>query len=158
MERWRFLNFLASLYVFVCVLNCYAIAQPVEEQHRALRSAKTVRIVVDQSYGKAKGISLPFEDVARRVLEYAGLKTSGVDAKDYDVTLRIQAQGRAESFTYTPGGTLYSGASVSGVISLEIPGISACKKSFSGSISPPGTVNVNRYLFMLNLTPHSAVS
>ena len=114
------------------------------ERKPAFRHTRTVKIMVEQSYGEAEGVSLPFEDIARRLCRYAGLEVVGVDAEDYDVTLKIQAKGSAVRAMYIPIGYQYSGASLSGSISLEIPRIPAYKKSFKGYSSPPREVK-NRY-------------
>ena len=107
------------------------------ERNPAFRHTKTVKIMVEQSYGEAKGVSLPFEDIARRLCQYAGLQIVETDAKNYDVTLKIKTNGRALGALYKPGTFQYSGASLSGTISLEIPRIPAYEKSFKGYIKPP---------------------
>ena len=112
----------------------------------AFRHTKTVKIIVNQSYGEAEGVSLPFEDIARRLCQYAGLQVVEAEAEDYDVTLKIQAKGEAEGNFYTGSisGYQYSGASLSGTITLKIPGIPAYKKYFEGYISPPFTI-IDKY-------------
>jgi HEAT repeat protein len=107
-----------------------------KEQIKALHSAKTVRIVVSQSYEKAEDISLPFEDLAGKLFKYAGLKVVGADVKDYDVALKVQAKGKPLGTVQTEKKIKYSGASLSGTISLEIPRLPDYKKSFKGSMSP----------------------
>ena len=124
----------------------------------AFRHTKTVKIIVNQSYGEAEGVSLRFEDIARRLCQYAYLEVVGADIKKYDVSLKIQAKGRAigKEYEIKTHGVLpyisrrycYAGASLSGTISLEIPGIPAYTKSFKGYISPPygmTTVSSNPY-------------
>ena len=63
---------LIIILIFLCalliILNNYVIAQPTKEQIEAFRSAKTVRIIVKQSYNEAKGVSLPFKNVAQATL------------------------------------------------------------------------------------------
>ena len=135
MKRGKLVIFLIFLSMFLYLMNGYSTAQPSEEQFTAFRSAKTVRIIVNQFYGEAKGVSLPFEYVAGRLLQkYARLKVVKADAKNYDVTLSIEAKGEAKSSERYP--TNYSGASLSGTISLEIPNIPVYKKSFYGYETP----------------------
>jgi hypothetical protein len=86
-----------------------------------------VRVVVEESYGVAGGVSLPFEDKARDLLKYAGIKVVGADAEDYDITLRIQAKGRARAPYHH---ITYSSASLYGLISLEIKGVPVYSDSF----------------------------
>ncbi len=114
------------------------------ERHSAYRHTRTIRIIVKQSYDKAKDVSLPFEDVARRICRYAGLKVVNADADDYDVVLKIQAKGSAINAFYfgTIDGYHYSGASLSGIISLKAPIIPAYEKSFEGYISPPESIGI----------------
>lgn len=139
MKKFRYVIFSIFLIVFFIALNSYVMAQLTEEQLEAFRSAKTVRIVVEQSYGKVGGVSLPFEEVAKRFLgKYAGLKVVVTEGEHYDLKLKIEASGWARGAEYEQdrliktGKTqyLYTGASLRGSISLEIPGIPSYKKSF----------------------------
>lgn len=116
------------------------------ERHPTFRNTRTVKITVKQSYGKAEDVSLPFEAVAQKLAKYAGLNLVGADDKDYDVTLKIQARGNARgayytrSFPYSLAGYQYSGAFLSGMITLEIPGIRTYKKTFEAEIKPPSEI------------------
>jgi hypothetical protein len=137
MKKFKPVILLISFSLFFVILNGYVIAQPSKKQIEAFHSAKTVQIVVEQSYGEAKDVSLPIMDVARRLLEYAGLQVVGSNVKNYDLYIKIEAEGKALSFSYTPGGKLYTGASLAGSISFEISGIPIYKKSFDAIKSPP---------------------
>ena len=143
------------LTIYLCalllILGNYAQAQKTKEkpltkeQIEAFRSAKTARISVEQSYRYARGVKLPFEDVAGSIFKnYAKLTLVGSDATDYDLNIKITASGRAVGSNYGIGpGTLYTGASVYGTISLEISGIPVYEKKFSGSISPPKKLKIS---------------
>lgn len=140
-----------SLCALLLILGNYAQAQSskekplTKEQIEAFRSAKTARISVEQSYRYARGVKLPFEDVAGRIFKnYANLTLVGSDATDYDLNIKITASGRAVGSNYGLGpGTLYTGASVYGKISLEISGIPVYEKKFSGSIRPPKKLKIS---------------
>ncbi len=114
------------------------------ERHPAFRHTRTVKIIVKQSYGEAKDVSPPFEAVAQKLVKYAGLSLVGADAKGYDVTLKIQARGNAMGASYIGRSRLdgyqYSGAFLSGMITLEIPGIHTYKKTFKAEIKPPSEI------------------
>jgi hypothetical protein len=97
--------------------------------------AKTVRITVEQSYGIAKGVSLPFEDLAQRLLEYAGVSVVGSDEKGYDATLRIQAKGAPIGAKYNLG-YFYTGARLKGEILFAIQDSRPFKKTFEGKLLP----------------------
>ncbi len=75
------------------------MAQPSKQQIEAFRSARTVRIVVNQSYGRAKGVSLPFGDIAKRFLGHADLRIV-TNTEDYDLMVKIEAEGRALGASY----------------------------------------------------------
>jgi len=137
LKKWKVGSFLISLSVFICFLNGYVTAQPTDEQLEAFRSVKTVRIIVDQSYSEAEGVSLPFEEVTKRFLESAGLKVVGSDVKMCDATLRIEAEGEALGASYRNFGYQYTGAKLSGDISFEIPGVLPYKKFFEGTEPVP---------------------
>lgn len=149
MKKNMFNIIVISLCMLFYAFTVNVTAQPTEEQLKAFRSAKTVIMIVNQSYkvedgDEIKDVSLPFEEVAKRILQYAGLKVAGNNAKYYDVTLRIQSKGEAKSIHYTIG-TRYSAASLSGIILFESAGIQAYKKSFKGYISPPFIIGEDKY-------------
>jgi HEAT repeat protein len=145
-----------SLCALFIILNNYAIAQPTQEQQltqeqtEAFRSAKTVKIMVEQSYKylgvkKIESISLPFKDDAEEFLMlFTKLKVSESDVKNYDLEIKIEAEGMALSAMYSGsfGGTFYTGASVGGSISFEMPGVPIYKKPFKRTRKPPPTVGI----------------
>lgn len=139
MKSSSFVSFLISLAIYVNSPSCCAKAQPSKEQLKAFHSAKTMLIMVDQSYGKAESVSLPFEDVTSRLFsEYGGLTglEPSTTAKNYDVTLMIQADGEALGADYGKS-HCYSGVSLKGTIGLQMQGISDYDKPFDAFITPP---------------------
>lgn len=137
-KRCAFVSLLVSLGAFVYFLNSYAIAQPSEEQLKAFRFIKTIYLLVLQSYDEANDVSLPIERDAKRILEDGGLSVITDDTKDCDAILTIQLKGAALGTRYGEiggfiSGVRYSGASISGEISLEVPGVlNICRRSFGG--------------------------
>ena len=149
-----------SLCVLLLILNNYSIAQTTEEQQltkeqlEAFRSAKIVRLEIKQSYAEAEGVSCRFfEKLTRKVLEdYAQCEVVGLDAEEFDLTIKINATGqalsRAYKYIYFYKNTriynyphiFYPGATISGTIELEIQGIPPYTKTFSGVNEPPETL------------------
>ena len=123
--------------IFICMVVSVYAQTMTKEQEDAFRSAKTARIVVKQSYGEAKDVSLPFEDFAQRLLKYAGLKI--VKTKSADMTLNIEAEGRAIGANYGKH-YIYSGASLSGMITLELSNMAPYKRDFKGVKHPSPTL------------------
>ncbi len=115
-----------------------------QEQIKAFRSVKTVRIVVNQSYEKAKDVSLPFEDWTGKLLTNAGLKVVGSEAKRYDAVIRIRARGKPLGAVYSLERYEYAGASLSGTISIEIPNIPSYEEPFRSIIEPPDKIGSAR--------------
>lgn len=148
MKRWVFVSLLVSVGIFF--LNGHATAQPSEEQLNAFRPIKTIYLLVLQSYDEANDVSLPIERDAKRILEDGGLSVITDDTKDCDAILKIQLKGAALEERYEEkyreivrliSRVQYSGASISGEISLEVPGVlNICRRSFGGQISPPHSI------------------
>jgi len=137
------------LFVLLIILNNYVIAQSnkghdlTKEQLEAFRSAKTVRIEVNQSYWKMEKFSLPFDTVAKRLLESVGIKVASQIEETYDLLLIIEVKGvplGADYLGTRDGGHYYLGASFNGFISLNINGIPPYKKTFEDEVKPPGSV------------------
>lgn len=143
MNKIRFVISLIFIIVFFIVLNGYVIAQPTQEQEltkaqlEAFRSAKTVRIEIDQNYGVAD-ISLPFEEIAKTLIKHAGLQVVSPDANDYDLKLSLVIRGQGLSRYYANVQmSLYTGASLSGSIALRMQGKPIYKRTFKRVKEPP---------------------
>jgi len=118
-----------------------------QDRHPAVKNTETIKITVKQSYSSdfssSESISLrSFSEMAERVFGGAGLKAVSADVGKADVILKIQAKGRALGAMYkdnigVSSSYRYTGASLSGTISLKVPGIPVIKKSFKGAIDPP---------------------
>ncbi len=104
---------------------------------------RVIRVVVEQTYEEAKGVSLPFFDDAKRILEtYGGYKVVDVQAKEYDATLYIKAKGTPLGATYVGqlSGWHWSGAKIEGSLKLVVREKTLHKRSFSHKESPPFTI------------------
>jgi len=165
MNRWRFLSFLSFLgiLVFFCVGCVTTLPRPNSEslskkQINAFRSAKTVRIVVDQSYADTAEAFLPFEKVTGSLLECAGLKVVKANIKDYDAILKIHAKGEAVGNYYSDHRFRYTGVALSGIISFEVPSITPYVKSFSHTPGSYSTIDslYGSDLYYDSSTPSSA--
>ena len=112
-----------------------------------LRKAKIVKIVVDQGYSYRSSsdlhiiedFSLPFEDVARQLLNSFGIDVTN-DINKADAILEIESSGQALEHTYTDEIGLYKrehlvygGARLFGTIVLTTPDrSSSIKRAFEG--------------------------
>ncbi|MDA2914520.1 hypothetical protein MYX77_11315, partial [Acidobacteriia bacterium AH_259_A11_L15] len=95
-----------------------------------------LRVLIEQGYGEAD-IELPFEQLVEEILAPAGVELLGSEATTFDATLTIKVRGRAHGGEYRGPGFLYSGALVSGTISLEGREGPALERDFCRGISPP---------------------
>jgi HEAT repeat protein len=156
----KFVILTISLFALLLILNDYAPAQTsqdlplTKEQIEVFRSAKIVRLEIKQSYAEAEGVSCRFfKKLTRKVLEdYAQCEVVGLDAEEFDLTIKINATGQAlsraykyvylikETIMYRDPRLFYAGASISGTIELEIQGIRPYTKTFSGVNEPPETL------------------
>jgi hypothetical protein len=118
--------------------NNFVLAQMTKEQVEAFRSAKSVKVVVEQSYGSAEGISLPFKEVATKLIKHAGLQVMDSNSEDFDLKLTIVARGQGLSRYYSNvQETLYTGASLSGSIAIETQGRLRYEQAFQRVLEPP---------------------
>lgn len=141
------------IYLFYLVYLFHGCSEKIpstlnEEHLEALRSVRTVRIIVIQKYSKTVGkieyISLPFEKVAIRLLKYSGTKVLKENDLSYDATIKIKVRGYATSNRYEGirGSNSYpewryDGANLGGIISWEINDFPAFEKDFSGEAGGP---------------------
>jgi len=117
-----------------------------QERIKALNSVKRVRVAVIQSYEKAAELNLPFEDWTRKLLEYAGRKALEAEARHYDMAITIRAKGKPLGAVYSLERYEYSGASLSGSISIELPNLPPDTEIFESTINPPdkiGSIHFN---------------
>jgi len=128
------------------------------------KNVKIIEISLEDSYGDAKDVNLPFEKISKQILKYAGIQFIKANEQSYDAVLKINAEGQpisaeyeyksAQRFDYRPeyewlspdkskyvsAGHYFSGASLSGTISFEVSNILICQKSFYGSVKPKSTI------------------
>lgn len=129
----------------------------VDEQVRAeLRAVRTVRLEVKQTYDfsrddesepatprpapEGKGF-LPLLPLATEIVKFAGWRVApgGTPA---DLTVRIEVMGRAlgAEYTGTISGYQYSGAALTGTVTLERNGQTLLEQSIEGEVSPPYSI------------------
>lgn len=131
------------------------------EAANAVRAAKTVRLVVEQSFKHdvtnakpeeaqqyAEGLRelrLGFDSTAARFLAFAGVN-AGTDAADARVVVTVKAVGEALSASYRGynlGGRLFSGAALSGAISVAHDGVIVGEYPFARVVSPPSQISTD---------------
>jgi HEAT repeat protein len=108
-----------------------------------VKDIKTIQVLVQQTFGEAGPISLPFYRDAKRNLEDRGFRVVDAKATKFDAQLIITAEGMATTGTYS-GGLQYSGAQVSGNLVLSRNGTSLWTGNFEGDI-PPAQVILKKY-------------
>ncbi len=121
------------------------------EQAQRARAIRSMRVTVEQGFGEAEGVVLPFAEVAAQVLNGAGVAVVAT-AAPADATLAVKANGQALSATYSSAqrGSFrsWSGASLAGRITLsgrggpaELPFGAIVRPALSvedGAFSQPG--------------------
>jgi HEAT repeat protein len=100
-----------------------------------IHDVKTIQIVVQQSFGDAEPKTLPVYRTVEKILESKGFCIVDHHAVTYDAQLMIDLEGTACAGRYT-GGPQYSGAKVSGKLSLHRNGGTLWSRVFAGSIQP----------------------
>ncbi len=118
------------------------------QRHPDFRKARKIKIIADQSFGKAENVRLSFVKVSR-FFDYAGLQLIKPDSEDSAVLLNIYITGEAIGQSYRPRAGaefytsyLYTGAAVSGFLLLEYQDKSYFKRTFQGKKDPPGDFTI----------------
>jgi len=110
--------------------NDSIIADLILERNIDFRNVKNAKLVINQNYGEAGKIALPFEKDIELYLNYAGIK---IDSIDYNLIVRINIEGVALSSRYTSYNNskneykIYSGAQLKGSFEFEV--VNGSKKS-----------------------------
>lgn len=136
--------------------NMPLAAQLNEEERAELRAVRAVRIEVKQTYGfandeepepsapkatpGARGF-LPLLPLATEIVKFAGWRVAPGGAPA-DLTVRIELEGRAlgADYTGTISGYQYTGAAISGTVTLNRSGRSLLEHAFEGEVSPPYSI------------------
>lgn len=122
--------------VLIIPINGYGEITAKEEQLKILRSARVVRIVVEQPHF-LNIYYFPFEKMARGLLKYAGLKICEINNRKYDATLEIKVDAEAICDVYEVSGKKGQycfGAEIYGTIRLESSRSFCLRKVFSWTI------------------------
>jgi len=105
-----------------------------------------VRIILEQSYDGFEQITTPYrqrrftelvESNVERLFNFAGLEVVPPNSGIPDAVMTIRLRGRALGEKYSDGNYYYSGASITGNISLKALDNPEEKTSFAGKIDPP---------------------
>lgn len=143
-------------------VNTGVLAATGETALTSLRSASTVRLIVAQQLAyrspdqylavPIQDFELPFGKIAAEFLTAAGTRTVGPEATQFDATMTITAVGLALRTTYDLaytkpwcliGENLYTGASLLGEITIEVPRLPVYSRSFVARRYPPLCVELN---------------
>jgi hypothetical protein len=133
----KFKVLLVFISISVCLFKNYSMAQPSKEQIKAFRSAKNVHISVDQSYGTAKKVELPFYDITEGLLKYTKLPITETDIGKNTLVIQIIAKGEAKASSYRDRDTgsideRYTQATMERYILLKMDNIPDYKEKFEG--------------------------
>lgn len=119
----------------------------IEDIAVAYRQAKIVQVMATQLFYQKNpdgdssaitGVSLPIESLTRRLLsEHANVNAVGPDAKSFTATLNVKTEGVALGNAYGTETLHYTGASLSGKLSFDLPGYPSFKRVFASTIEPP---------------------
>ena len=132
-------------FILIALVASTARATPLPEDKEppealilAVRSAKTFRIVVEQSFGEATTVTLPFGQAIRAFLKSTSLHEVDGHA---DITFLVKATGAAISAGYY-GAThyLYTGAELSGSLRVTERTGEFYEVPFERRVDPPATV------------------
>ncbi|MGD2091022.1 MAG: HEAT repeat domain-containing protein [Candidatus Aminicenantes bacterium] len=147
MNKRNFLFFLLFPFLscILCGFHINAASKLSEDKLKALRSAKTLRVIVEQSYGKASDVKVPLQDMIKSYLKNSGLGVVGSDSKNFDITIRIQVEGEAIGKYYTLKDFCYSGARIWGTVVLEKDDMPYIKDTFKGEIKCPSRIKKENY-------------
>ncbi len=151
-----------TIAILLLGVNTGVLAATGETALTSLRSASTVRLIVEQKLTyhppghypavPIQNFELPFGKIAAEFLNAAGVRTVGPNATQFDATLTITAEGQALWTTYdrayTPPGCLigehlYTGASLRGEITIEVPKMPVYSRPFLARRYPPLCMQLN---------------
>lgn len=91
-----------------------------EEKPKQVNYAiKKIKIIITQTNEPADAV-VPYHEILTYLFALAGVQVVPEDVRDYDAILRIVAKGKALGRNYKVGGFLWTGAKVSGTITLEL--------------------------------------
>jgi hypothetical protein len=109
-----------------------------KQRHPDLIDVKTIKLIQKETF--PAGVVTPFHDWVEEMAEIAGLELVDDENQSTDLTLTIQALGAGLKKRYSHGGDLYTGARVSGNLSLGQKSRTLAKQNFSGYQQPPGLI------------------
>lgn len=110
-----------------------AIENLCSQRHKAFRNVRTVKVIIQDSYKSSQ--RYPFRPLVFALFQnFAGLQIVGTEAKAYDAIFRLESKYLPLSALYRydrySSKTLWTGASLKGKISLQIPGVIIFDQSF----------------------------
>jgi len=134
--------------LFICISgNPTWARKPIDEEKDILKKVKIIRVVVEEYYGIAGNVRLPFFDYSEKILRYAGFEVVR-ETSGYDAILQIRAKVTRESAFYSiivdkggwRSGNLYTGALAEGELSFEIGDRKFFSLQFFYRVDPPRSI------------------
>lgn len=108
--EWGMLKYYLIAFILICAQDIYGQNQTTDISGNNLNR---VLIMIDQSYVDCEPYEnatlLPIEDIAIKLFKYAEADIIFPGTGDYNATIKIVIEGKAEGTYYYPEGYLYTG-------------------------------------------------
>ena len=132
------MRYVGIFLVMALTVSCQSsqINKQHADRNQFYQDVKTAKVIVQESYGAHKGISLPFKNYVETWLRMANVVIVDDAAGSADCIIRIVADGKPLKATYGSRG-LFTGARLSGTIQIERPSLHKDEVPFSSVINPP---------------------
>ncbi|HUO84083.1 MAG TPA: HEAT repeat domain-containing protein [Thermoanaerobaculia bacterium] len=117
-----------------------------DERHPAFREVRSIRIAVTENYGSATSVKLPFTEEMKALLAHASVEMT---EESPDAVLSVRASGepwaeRYSQFGFGSGQLLYTGAMLTGTLTLEA-GETRLTERFHHEIPTPYSTTVSGF-------------
>jgi len=130
----------------------YGVAEsPTDADLQVLRAARSVRLILNQSYKNAPDARLPIEEETRKLFKLAGITLTGGATGAEDVAFAIIVEGSplTEQYSVIPtgfgGSTRYSGARLDIQMVFSIGDRQVLLKKFKGRRDTPSSISLDSY-------------
>jgi len=112
-----------------------------DEGKGQLETLKIIKVGVEQSFGEARNVKLPFYDISKKILEGSGFTVMGDEANKFDGLLKIKVNGTPLANKYGKDQYLYSGAEIKGNLKFFVEDSNLYSKGFEWRKGPPGMIH-----------------
>ena len=120
-----------------------------DEGKDQLETLKIIKVGVEQSFGEARSVKLPFYDISKKILEGSGFTVVGDEANKFDGMLKIKVNGTPLANKYGKDQYLYTGAEIKGNLKFLVEDSNLYSKGFEWRKGPPGMIHFGDMIYML---------